>query len=201
MRSTPVSVALIALGLAIATGSCRSVQSGSNPALNLFRPEELAKWTPTPGYEKDKPWQFKDGVYGGFHSWIAHPAVFGDFSLQVEIKFLGKRQGGIVIRGDAKSRQPWQNGYELDIDWHPDRKHGHIHFPVKPKPYGGSALIEVGKWHTVRIQAQGEHVVVFLDGRQALEFTDKEFSRGNICLEGEIDGVQYRNLKVSPLGR
>ena len=113
--------------------------------------------------------------------------------------FSGEGRGGLVIRGDPNSRQPWASSYELDIDWHSDRKHGHIHFPVKPKPYGGNVLIEVGEWHTVKIEARGDHVAVFLNGEQALEFTDNEFPHGSICVAGEKGGVKYRNLTIAPM--
>ena len=171
---------------------------GEPAAQYLFSPEELPRWHVTPGYENQKPWRFKGGAYEGFDSWAAHPGVFGDFVLEVEILFSGK-EGGVVIRGDKDSREPWTSGYELDIDWAADRQHGHIHFPVKPKPYCGDALIDVGKWHAVKVRAAGERVTVFLDGEQALQFTDAEFSKGQICLEGHAGGVKYRNLRVMPM--
>ena len=113
--------------------------------------------------------------------------------------FSGKGEGGIALRGDKNSNRPWESGYELDIDWAPDREHGHIHFPVRPKPYTGDALIDVGRWHSLRIEAMGVRVTVFLDGKQVLTFRDTEFAQGNICLEGHVDGVKYRKLTVSAL--
>ena len=168
---------------------------------DLFAEGELARWRLTPGYEGQKPWRFADGAYEGFQSWVAHPGVFDDFVLDVEINFSGKAEGGIVIRGDHTSRKPWESGYETDIDWHAGREHGHIHYPVKPKPYPGFALIEPNRWHAVRIRAVGETVTTFLDGEQVIQFADAERPRGNICLEGHTDGVRYRNLRITPLAK
>jgi len=184
----------------VVTGGCASTPADNPPSsVELFGPQEIGKWHITPDYENSKPWKFEDGAYEGFESWTAYPGVYDDFVLEVDILFSGKEEGGIVVRGDQNSKEPWKSGYELDIDWAPDRKHGHIHFPVKSKPYRGEALIVVNKWHTVKIRAQGQVVTVFLDGKEMLQFTDDEFHRGNICLEGRTDGVKYRNLRVAPL--
>ena len=123
-----------------------------------------------------------------------------DFTLECDFLFDGTGEGGIAIRCDVDAEYPWRQGYELDIDWAPGRKQGHIHFPVKPEPYVGNALIDVGKWHTVRIEALGPKVTVALDGRNVLQFSDSSFLSGHICLQGEEGGVKYRNLRVTPLG-
>jgi hypothetical protein len=167
--------------------------------VDLFDPEHQSKWHPTPGHERSRPWNITAGVAEGFNSWIAHPETFGDFVLDVEIRFSGKGEGGIVIRGDHRSREPWASGYELDVDWHAGHRQGHVHYPVKPKPYGGAAVIDVDRWHRVRIEAVGSKVTTFLDGTRVLAFEDVEHAAGQICLEGHSDGVRYRNLRVTPL--
>lgn len=194
-------IILTALAVAeIEEGLTASAEESPSPERYLFSPEGLPRWRVTPGYENQRPWQYKDGAYEGFESWTAHPGVFDDFDLHVEVLFSGKGEGGIVIRGNKDSRQPWADGYELDIDWAADRKHGHLHFPGKPKPYAGEALFEVGQWQAVKVRASGENVTVFLNGKQVLQFKDNEFSKGNICLEGHADGVKYRNLRIIPMG-
>jgi len=168
--------------------------------LDLLSPENLPKWKPTLGYEKEKPWVSEDGVYRGFNSGIAYPHIFTDFILDCDILFEGPQDGGITIRTDTTKRKTYENGYELDIDWGDEaRTRGHIHFPIKPMPWKGHALIDVGKWHAVRIRAEGPRVIVFLDGKQVLMFEDTEFVSGRIVLQGEKNGVRYRNLRVTPL--
>ncbi len=189
--------AVIGIAVAGVVAGCTATDGGSQ--VDLFGPENRVQWQPTRGYEARKSWVWEDGVFRGLNSWVGYPQEFSDFVLECDILFKGKGEGGIAIRSDRTSDRPWDVGYELDIDWHGDRKHGHIHFPVHPQPYRGSALIDVGKWHAVRIRAEGPHVVVFLDGEQVLEFTDDEFASGNICLEGNEGGVKYRNVKVSSL--
>ena len=177
-----------------------AIGEGGPKVVDLLSPEELPRWKPTPAYENAPPWRFRDGAYEGFRSWVAHPDVFGDFVLEVEVLFSGAAEGGIVLRGEAASREPWNSGYELDIDGAREGKHGHIHFPCKPKPYIGDALIEIGKWTPIEIRAKGRTVSVYLKGQRVLIFADPERSEGNICLEGHADGVKYRKLRVRPLG-
>ncbi len=178
---------------------CAAFPTRAEQWQNLLSPDAMTHWHPTPTYASAPPWTLADGVYGGQDSWVAYDEAFGDFVLECEFLFSGKVEGGIVIRGDATSAEPWKSGYELDIDWAPDREHGHIHFPVLPEPYVGQALFRVGEWHAVRIQARRDRVAVTLDGRDALRFENGQFARGQIILEGHADGVKYRNLRVQRL--
>lgn len=122
-----------------------------------------------------------------------------DFTLECDFLFDGTGEGGIAIRCDVDAEYPWRQGYELDIDWAPGRKQGHIHFPGNPKPYIGDVVFEVGKWHTVRITAKGNTVVVHLDGKEALQFQSDQFTKGCIGLEGAETGVVYRNIMLTEM--
>jgi hypothetical protein len=195
MTKRTVTVACLAL---IIVGCATTKRHADR--IDLLAPETISKWMLTPQYETRKPWVLEDGAFRGFDSWVGHKDAFGDFVLKCDFLYSGKGQGGIVIRGDRKSPEPWKDGYELDIhcpDGNPTN--GHIHFPVRPRPYGGNALFELGKWHAVRIVAKGPSVVVFLDDKEVLAFEDQEFHQGSICLEGDTPGVKYRNLTVSSL--
>ena len=190
--------ARVALGIlvvgALASG-CGMLRRRLGPPVELLAAAQIGRWRPTPRYKDAKPWTLTDGVFQGHGSWVGYVEPFDDFVLECDFLFDGA-QGGIVIRGERDSLEPWASGYELDIDWARGGKQGHIHFPVLPKPYPGEALFEPGKWHTVRIEARGPRITVRLDGRKAIAFTDPRITRGHICLEGEAGGVKYRNLRV-----
>lgn len=145
------------------------------------------------------PWTLADGVYRGHWNWVGYAAILEDFILVCDFFFDGKGEGGIAVRADPNSKSPWRDGYELDIDWAGDKKKGHIHFPGNPKPYIGEALFDAGKWHTVRIVAEGKSVTVFLDGQQSLQFESGQFMKGQICLEGHETGVKYRNIVLTKI--
>jgi len=195
MNATAVAV-IVGASLALC-GCVATPKSGTTHA--LLSPENLPKWQLTQGYESRPAWEWREGGYAGDSSCIAYPQCFTNFVLECEVLFQGKSEGGIQLRSDAAAARGWEVGYELDIDWARDRQHGHIHFPVKPQPYCGEALFSVGEWHSVAVTANGPKVVVALDGQRVLQFEDAEYASGQICLQGEKDGVLYRNLTVTEL--
>jgi hypothetical protein len=182
--------------------SCSALSCGTSPWSDLLVPGEMYLWQTVYGDPSAPPWALADGVYQGAGSWVAYDQQFGDFVMECEFLFDGTAQGGIVIRCDPRAGRPWRNGYELDIDAAGGRGQGHVHFPVNPQPYAGDAVFTVGEWHSVRVEARGPTVTVWLDGTEAIQFTDDAFARGHICLEGTPPaGVKYRGLRVRPIAR
>jgi len=193
-------MAAAAVVAALCASGCAPKPKEFGPDARLLTPEKMGRWRLTPAYADAKPWTLTDdGVYYGHGSWVGYAELFQHFVLECEFLFDGEGQGGIVLRGDRDSDKPWESGYELDIDRAGDTGQGHIHFPVLPKPEPGGATFVAGVWHTVRVEAVGEQITVFLDGVQAIAFTDRQFILGHICLESEEGGVRYRNLRVRPI--
>jgi hypothetical protein len=165
----------------------------------LLTPEMMSAWRIGPHSIEQTPWQLVNGVAYGQGNIIGSPEIYEDFILECDFMYDGRNEGGITIRSSIDSIRPWTVGYELDIDRAPDNVQGHIHYPIKPKPYSGQAVFEPGVWQHVRIEAQGPHVVTYLNERKVIEFTDGEFAKGAICLQGEKYGVRYRNLEITPI--
>ncbi len=190
----------IAVIVIVAFTGCTTVPVSDTTSVDLLSPEHMAGWRPTAGYERSKPWTLQDGVYWGHGGIMGYEDSFSDYILEVDFLFDGMGEGGIQIRGDRTAERSWEVGYELDIDWAAGKREGHIHFPVNPSnPYVGEARFEVGIWHTTRVVAIGPQVVVHLDGKQVLQFEDAEFPKGQLLLQGEKNGVRYRNIKVTRL--
>ncbi|MCG3180518.1 MAG: hypothetical protein BIFFINMI_02880 [Phycisphaerae bacterium] len=181
-----------------ALAGCATQSPAAAEATDLLSADRMSHWHLAAGYEKSKPWTLADGVYHGYGSIVCYDEVFTDYVLDADFLF-NDAEGGIHVRSDGSARRSWEVGYELDIDWAGDLREGHIHFPVKPKPYAGEGRFEPGKWHHVRIEAVGPHVTVQLDGRPVLSFKDNGYRSGQICLQGESNGVRYRNIRVTRL--
>ena len=49
------------------------------------------------------------------------------------------------------------------------------------------------------MEARGDSIAVYLDGQEAIRFVDDRYRYGQICLEGESEGVRYRGIRVRPL--
>jgi hypothetical protein len=167
--------------------------------MDMLSGEHAAEWRPAETCQDSFTFQIRDGVVWGQGGVIGCDAVFDDFVLDGEFLFDGTAEGGVQIRGYCDAERTWEVGYEMDIDWAPDGVHGHIHYPVKPKPYAGEALFEVGKWQSFRVKAAGPLVTTYLNGEKVLQFEDEEYREGQICLQVEVDGVKYRNLHITPL--
>jgi hypothetical protein len=63
-------------------------------------------------------------------------------------------------------------------------------------------LQTIGRWNRLGVTVRGDHLLVELDGRKAVEAVDSRFARGTIALQ-QLDGkgeVRFRNLKLRPLG-
>jgi hypothetical protein len=194
--SAAVLVVIALLGLPGAAD-----QQGRGEPVEVVDLMDSSEWQLTKPYRSGEMWSFRGGVAEGTHSWIGHNRVLGDFVLEGEFLYNGRSQGGIVLRGDADSWQAWASGYELDIDSAGDTEEGHIHFPVYPQPGPGEVRFPIGQWQSLKVVARGDSVTVVLNGEEAIRFEDDRYRYGQICLEGEPGGVQYRHLRVTPLDR
>lgn len=54
-----------------------------------------------------------------------------------------------------------------------------------------NTTIDVRKWHTLRVMAQGCHMQVLFDEKQALDLCDETFQQGRIGLWTKSDAVTY----------
>jgi hypothetical protein len=56
------------------------------------------------------------------------------------------------------------------------------------------------QWQTYEVTVEGERFVVKLDGRKVLDGTDSKSKVGHIGLQANKDKIEYRNIKLKPLG-
>ncbi|HUI92007.1 MAG TPA: DUF1080 domain-containing protein [Chitinivibrionales bacterium] len=155
-------------------------------------------WKPTRAFEGIERWSFRDGVFEGSDGWIGHNAMLVDFVLEGDFLYNGKSQGGVVVRGDRNAWFPNLSGYEMDIDADMPGS-GHISFPFRPQPNPGIVPFPVNAWQHFSIAAHGRDFTVELGGKEVIRFRDDHYRYGQICLEGERDGLKYKNLKVQKL--
>lgn len=185
--------------LILLVAGCSSSEITLRPARELFSPKEMLKWRVAAGYEKSKSWTLQAGEFWGHGGVVGYEDVFSNFVLEFEFLFTGEAKGGIAIRGDRTAQPVWDSGYKLEIDWADDRKAGQIRIPAKPEIDAGKARFKLGRWRTVKVEAVGSRITVYFGRKKVLEFEDDEFAKGQICLQGEKDGVRYRNLKITLL--
>jgi hypothetical protein len=146
-------------------------------------------------------WKAEGGVISvseGEPGFLYHTTQFGDFELKVDFRAAKETNSGVFLRTSPLPKDPAKDCYELNIAA-PDVSP----FPTgsfvgrkKCDPYAGKA-----DWQTFDITARSGQFEVRLDGRRVLEYEDpRPLGRGFISLQFNKGPVEFRNVKVRPLG-
>jgi hypothetical protein len=119
--------------------------------------------------------------------------------LHVEFWIDDKANSGVFLRCPPTGDITSANAYEVNIfDPHDKWPSGSINEIAKAK----SAQKTVGQWNTYDLTADGDHLVIKLNGNVTVDVRDSKHPRGTIALQnlkGEGD-VRFRNVKLKPLG-
>ena len=57
-----------------------------------------------------------------------------------------------------------------------------------------------GEWNTYEVRAVGRRLSLWVNGAVTSEFAECEVARGHVGLEAEGYRIEFRNLKVKPVG-
>lgn len=138
-------------------------------------------------------WVVIDGTLspcGDPAGYLSSRQSFQDFVLTLDFKTAEDTNSGVFIRspeGDA--------GYEVQI------------WKAQPAGYNTGAIVGTAKtsgefkflpdqWNHYEITADGDHLVVTLNGTKTLDVRDSKFSRGNIRLQYQKFPIEFRNIKL-----
>ena len=145
-------------------------------------------------------WKVDDGIItvtkgevGVLHT----TSQFANYVLKVDFLAGEQTNSGIFLRTRPETGDTAADCYEINIAP-----------PDNPYPTGGitgrlkSEEVAIsGVWQTYEISADGGHFVVKLNGRVMADYTDeKPLGRGRIGLQLNSGKVQFRNIKLKPLG-
>lgn len=196
---------LLACGLAVfISAAARSAEP------NTLTPDELDDgWILLFDGETDFGWQatsqanwkIADGVISvssGEMGLLRTTSEFGDFVLKVDFRNPQGTNSGIFLRTPAQPKDPATDCYELNI----------ADLTVSPFPTGSFVKRQKGlgnhdstAWRTYTIKAEAGHFIVTLDGQRVLDYVDpKPLRRGYIGLQFNTGAVEFRNIKLKPLG-
>jgi hypothetical protein len=129
---------------------------------------------------------------------------YADFILKAKVKFKNGNSG-IQFRSDraadgavAGPQADIANGY-----WgllYEERRRGILEQYPKEK---AAALVKQGDWNDFEIMAEGQHVVIKLNGTTVIDRTDEKFEKsGIIALQlhaGPPMEVRYKDIEIKPL--
>jgi hypothetical protein len=200
--------ARFALVLLIATLLARPLRAETPH--NTLTPQEIAEgwillfdgqttfgWQPA----SKANWKVAEGVISvseGEPGLLNTTSQFADYLLKVDFRCPVETNSGIFLRTPERPTDPKADCYELNI----------AAPAISPFPTGSfvgrqkSEASEVhDRWRTFEVEARGDHFLVKLDGRQVLDYRDpKPLARGRIGLQLNKGAVEFRNVKLKPLG-
>jgi hypothetical protein len=118
---------------------------------------------------------------------------YKNFVLSIEFKCGEEANSGVYVRSPQEN-----GGYEVQI------------WKQQPAGYNTGAIVATAKtardfrlkpdqWNRFEITADGDHLVVVLNGETTLDIHDAKFPEGNIRLQYQQFPIAFRNVKIRPL--
>lgn len=162
----------------------------------LFEGQALEGWTP----RGEATWEVEDGaitpVEGSGRGFLVTNESYDDFRLTGEFWVDETANGGIFFRVPETGDINQGNSFEVNIfDTHAEWPTGSINeFQRNDAPQ------TVGQWNTFEITAEGDHLMVSLNGENVVDTQGQRLPSGPIALQYNASGtIRYRNLEIQPL--
>jgi hypothetical protein len=141
-------------------------------------------------------WEVVDGLLmpcGAPTGYLTSDKSYKNFVLSIEFRCGEDANGGVFIRSPQES-----GGYEVQI-WR-----------LQPAGYNTGSIVGTAKtardfkfnpdqWNRYEVTAEGNHLVVVLNGETTLDITDAKFPEGHLRLQYQQFPTAFRNIKIRPL--
>lgn len=179
--------------------------------LNALSPEELAEgWILLFDGESlfgwkaanDADWHVEHGAIvatrGSKPGLLHTTSQWSDFALKLDFRCEARGNSGVFLRTSPNPPDRPGRYYEFNIaDWGTnDWPTGSlVHHKKTTEPFDGD------DWQSMELTADGGHFSVTIDGKPALDFVDpRPLGRGFIGLQWRKGRIEFRNIKLRPLG-
>lgn len=193
-RKTALSIGLLAAGSLMVAASLPSfAQEGWT---TLLDGTSLNGWH----IVGDANWRIVDGAaqadQGG--GYLMTDGSYGDFELRAEFWVDEPANSGVFIRCGDPAMPGAGTCYEVNI------------FDTRPEQdYATGAIVNVaavdevqktgGQWNTYEIMAQGDHLVITLNGQRTVDVHDGQHPMGPIGLQYGTGVVKFRKVEIREL--
>ncbi len=141
-------------------------------------------------------WEVVDGLLtacGEPTGYLTSDRSYRNFVLSIEFKCAAETNSGVFVRSPQET-----GGYEVQI-WR-----------QQPAGYNTGAIVGTAKtareytfrpdqWNRYQITADGNHLVVELNGDTTLDIRDAKFPEGHVRLQYQQFPTAFRNIKIHPL--
>ncbi len=168
----------------------------------LFDGETLFGWRPA----SEANWKVSGGVISasqGERGLLRTSSQFGNYVLKVDFRSVDLRaakgtNSGVFLRTSPKPTDVEHKCYELNIADAADNEYPTGSFVKRKRCKGGHDSTD---WQTFEVTADGHNFTVKLDGQVVLDYLDpKPLGRGFIGLQFNTGKIEFRNIKLKPLG-
>lgn len=185
-----------------------SATSEKSDFKDLFNGKDLSGWTPH-GTEK---WYVEDGELvcesgpDKEYGYLSTNQPYKNFILTLDFKLEANGNSGVFIRSSIEGTKI--KGWQIEVA-PPGLHTGGIYesygrgWLVKPKEKDEKVL-KADKWNTMRIEAKGDEVTSWLNGKQMVHISDKKIGEGTGFIALQIhDGggikVRWKNIRIKEL--
>jgi len=203
----------IAIGLlaCMAFGVC-SAAAAQDGWISLFNGKDLDGWKAS---ENQGTFTVKDGelvVHGDrshlFYVGPVNNASFKNFEFKAQVKTTQGSNSGIYFHTEYQEKDWPRKGYECQVNTtHSDRK----------KTGGLYGVVDVidnapskdGQWFDYYIKVQGKHVLIQIDGKTTVDWTEpddwrqggRKIDKGTFAIQGHDPKslIYYKNIMARPL--
>jgi WD40 repeat protein len=176
----------------------------------LFNGEDLTGWKPLPDGVGN--WRVQKGVLtgSGFIAPVHLLSVRGDyedFHVRAEVRVNDGGNSGLYFRASPDLQaKGWPKGYEAQINsTHEDPIRTGSLYGFGPKATVTDRLVKPGEWFTLEVLAEGNHLVIQVNGKTTVDFVDEKntYRKGHFALQQFTNGtqVQFRKIEVLELPR
>ena len=186
-----------------------SASAQSNEAwVPLFNGKDLTGWK---NYGQEK-WIVENGEILGEavtkeYGYLGTEATYKDFEMRGKFKAEGSGNSGIFYHSSITGTAI--TGVQVEVDPRPNMHTGGLYetggrnWLVWPNPEGEKAM-KVGDWNDVRFSVRGNHIMTWVNGVLALDYTDPspKYADGIIALQLHSGGegrMRFKDLSIRRL--
>jgi hypothetical protein len=195
------------LGISIAVGEARPWAAVSEVRFNFTRPFEgwetvTGKWAieDVPGASQGGRALVQRATNNAFNVIVTPGGPYSDVDVSVRFKPISGSEdasGGIVFRfSEGRYYVIRANALEDDFNfYYYDRGRRQITGARVKAP-------ALGQWHKLRITAEGDHIMGWLNDQLLIDHHDSRFTSGRVGLWTKADSITaFDDLVVSPIDR
>lgn len=205
-------LALFTAYAAVADGHAKDEKKGDDAGwVDLFNGEDLTGWKNPYEWGEAK---VVDGVIeltANKKFFLTTEKQFSDFELEVQVMLPaeGKANSGIMFRCHVEKNKVF--GYQAECDPTDRAWTGGLYdegrrkwlFPTN-KERGKTKLVKApqGEWISYRIKCVGEHLQIFINGKQTTDYKDDVDAKGHIGLQHHGEKGQtyrFRNIRIKEI--